>query len=213
MGNRGGILAAAGVLAVLTACSPAEPVSSPATTPLPSTTKPVPTSDAPALGPGPGSPPQTTPQPPPPHSPGEITSACPFLGVTDISAAMGASLNSHAVEAEPNREFTPPVYRCDYVARAGGGQVHELYVAAVVGGGRLEAILKDWTQDCEGPAVPLAGATGTARTCALTGTKKGDVMVLVAKKVHGQTRLAELDLRPNRNEVYVRLAQLLLDRL
>jgi hypothetical protein len=215
MGNRGGILATAAALALLTACStPAPaPVAQTTASPAPTTTKPVPTSDAPALGPGPGSQPKTTPQPPPPNSPAEITSACPFLGVTDISDAMGAALNSHAVEAEPNREFKPPVYRCDYVARAGGGQVHEMYVAAVPGTGRLETKLKDWTQDCAGPAVPVAGAPGTARTCALTGAKQGDVMLLVAKQVHGQTRMAELDLRPNRNEVYVRLAQLLTDRL
>ena len=38
-------------------------------------------------------------------------------------------------------------------------------------------------------------------------------MVLVAKKSHGRTRLAELDLRPQRADVYAKIAQLLSDRL
>ena len=43
--------------------------------------------------------------------------------------------------------------------------------------------------------------------------KEGDTMVLVAKKSHGQTRLAKLDLRPQRADVYAKIAQLLSDRL
>ncbi|MDT7799784.1 MAG: hypothetical protein QOI78_3217 [Actinomycetota bacterium] len=63
-------------------------------------------------------------------------------------------------------------------------------------------------------AAPIPGVNGTTRTCELSkGSNSGDVMLLVAKKAHGRTRLAELDLRPFRSEVYPRLAQLLPDRL
>jgi hypothetical protein len=34
-----------------------------------------------------------------------------------------------------------------------------------------------------------AGAPGTTRTCSMDGTNSGDVLVLVVKKSHGQTRL------------------------
>jgi hypothetical protein len=63
-------------------------------------------------------------------------------------------------------------------------------------GGRFDALVKEWTTDCVGAPA-----------------KEKDVMLVVAKKAHGQTRLAELDLRPNRDDVYTKIAQLLTDRL
>jgi hypothetical protein len=213
MGNRGGILVTAGVLALLTACSTPAPVASTTTSAVSSTTKPVPASEAPALGNGPGSQPPTTPQPPPPHSPDKVTSACPFLGVTEVSAAMGAALDTWAEEAEPDRHWRAPIYRCDYPSRKGGRQIHQLYIAAVPGTGRFDAVLKEWSQECADAAVPIAGVTGTARTCSPTTPGKEGVVLVVAKKSHGETRLAELDLRPQRAEIYAKIAQLLADRL
>jgi hypothetical protein len=217
MGMRGGIAVSAGALVLLTACTAPEPVASTTTSavsPTKTTASPVPSSNAPNLGNGPGSQPPTTPQPPPPHSPDKVTSACPFLGVTEVSAAMGAALDAWAEEAEPYRQWTVPVYRCDYRSRVGGRQIHQLYVAAVPGTGRFTALLKLWTEDCAAPAATIAGVTGTARSCAATAPgKEGDIMVLVAKKSHGETRLAELDLRPQREEVYTKIAQLLTERL
>ena len=134
--------------------------------------------------------------------------------MTDVSAAMGAALDAWAEEAQPDKGWRAPVYRCDYPSRVGGRQVHQLYVAAVPGTGRFDALVKEWTTDCVGAPVPIPGVTGTARTCvASSPTKEKDVMLVVAKKAHGQTRLAELDLRPNRDDVYTKIAQLLTDRL
>ncbi|MDS0139857.1 MULTISPECIES: hypothetical protein [unclassified Amycolatopsis] len=213
MGNRGGILVAAGALALLTACSSTPPVASPATQPVPSATTPVPTSGAPALGPGPGSRPPTTPQPPPPRSPGVVTSACPFLGAADISTAAGDASFLYAVEAAPDKRPGVSTYRCDYANQGGPRQADQLYVNVVPGTSRFDALVREWTKDCAQPAVPIAGVDGTARTCALTGPDEHEVMVLVAKAGHGQTRLAELDLSPTRTDVYAKLAQLLLERL
>jgi hypothetical protein len=116
MGSRGGIPFTAAVPALLAACSPAAPVASPSpsTKPVPSTTKPAPVSDAPALGPGPGSQPRTR---------------------------------------------------------------------------QAATLVKDWTKECKEPATPIDGAPGTTRTCSMDGTNSGDVLVLVVKKSHGQTRL------------------------
>lgn len=210
MGNRGGIATTAGALALLSACSTPAPA---APSPI-SVTKPVPSSAAPALGNGPGSRPPTTPQPPPPSSPDKVTSACPFLGVTEISTAMGAALDTWAEEAKADGGWRVPVYRCDYPSRVGGRQVHQLYIAAVPGTGRLEATLEEFASDCGKPVEPITVTAGTARSCRSTNPdKEGDTMVLVAKKSHGQTRLAELDLRPQRADVYTKIAQLLSDRL
>jgi hypothetical protein len=212
VGNLGGILAAAGSLVLLTACSTPAPAQTTASA-SPSTAKPVPTSDAPALGPGPGSQPKTTPQPPPPNSPAEVTSACPFLGVTESSATMGVVLDAYAVEEARTTQQDATTYHCDYASRTGGRQLLDLYVTVVPGTGQVSSLVTEWTKDCKGPAKPIGGVAGTIRTCALDGTNAGDVMVLVAKKSHGQTRLAELYLRPFRAEVYTKLAQLLTDRL
>lgn len=213
MGNRGGILVTAGALALLTACSTPAPVAQTTTASAVPSTKPVSTSDAPALGNGPGSQPPTTPQPPPPKSPEKVDSACPFLGVTEVSAAMGAALDAWAEEAEPDRHWRAPIHRCDYPSRVGGRQLQQLYIAAVPGTSRFDAVLKEWSQECSGAAKPIAGVGGFARTCSPTTPGKEGVVLLVAKKSHGETRLAELDLAPQRDEVYAKIAQLLTDRL
>jgi hypothetical protein len=213
MGNRGGILVSAGALALLAACSTPAPVASTTTSAVSSTTKPVPTSDAPALGNGPGSRPQTTPQPPPPHSPDKVTSACPFLGVTDISGAMGAALDTWAVEEKPDPKPGVTTYHCSYPSRVGGRQVHDLWIDVVPGTKRLASLIAEWTADCVAPAAPITVANATARTCDLKSHSEHDAMVLVVKQSHGQTRLAELDVRPNRAEVYAKIAQLLAERL
>ncbi len=215
MGNRGGILLVVGAVALLTACSTPAPVASTTTTSaVPSTTKPVPSSDAPALGNGPGSQPPTTPQPPPPHSPAKVTSACPFLGVTESSATMGVVLDSYAVEEAKTTQQDATTYHCNYASRTGGRQLLDLFVTVVPGTGQVASLVTAWTKDCKGPVKPIGGVTGnTTRACSLDGTNSSDVMVLVAKKSHGQTRLAELYLRPFTDEVYTKLAQLLIDRL
>ena len=215
MGNRGGILATAAALALLTACStPAPaPVAQTTTSAAPSTTKPAPASDAPALGPGPGAQRPTTPQPPPPNSPAKVTSACPFLGVTESSATMGVVLDSYAVEEASTTQQDATTYHCNYASRTGGRQLLDLYVTVVPGTRQVASLVTEWTKDCKGPAKPIGGVAGTTRTCSLDGTNSGDVMVLVAKKSHGQTRLAELYLRPFTEEVYTKLAQLLTDRM
>ncbi|MEU8637575.1 hypothetical protein AB0C38_35805 [Amycolatopsis sp. NPDC048633] len=215
MGNRGGILVTAGALALLTACSTPAPVA-PSTTTTPASAKPpttVPSSDAPALGNGPGSQPPTTPQPPPPHSPDKVTSACPFLGVADISGAMGAALDAWAVEEKPDPKAGVTTYHCSYPSRVGGRQVHDLWVDVVPGTKQLASLLAEWTADCVAPASPITVPSATARTCDLKSHSEHDAMVLVVKQSHGQTRLAELDLRPNRADVYTKIAQLLADRL
>lgn len=205
----------AAALALLTACStpaPVAPTTATTTPARPTTTGP--SSAAPALGPGPGSQPPTTPQPPPPNSPVKVTSACPFLGVTESSAAMGVALDTYAVEEAKTTQRDATTYHCDYASRTGGRQLLDLFVTVVPGTGQVASLVKEWTRDCKGPANPLGGvAGGTTRTCSLDGTNSGDVMVLVAKKSHGQTRLAELYLRPFTDEVYTKLAQLLSDRL
>ncbi|WP_372667160.1 hypothetical protein [Amycolatopsis kentuckyensis] len=220
MGNRGGILVAAGALALLTACStpaPAPAAQTTATSTRPATDRP--SSEAPALGPGPGSQPPTTPQPPPPHSPDKVTSACPFLGVTETSAAMGVVLDTYAVEEAPSSQQGATTYHCNYASRTGGRQLFDLYITVVPGTGQVAALVKEWTKPCVEPATPIAGVDGTTRTCKLNdnvignGRGYGDVMLLVAKKSHGQTRLAELDLRPFAPEVYAKIARLLSDRL
>ena len=205
----------AALLGLLAACSPAAPVASPSpsTTPVPSTTKPVPTSNAPALGNGPGSQPPTTPQPPPPHSPEKVTSACPFLGVVDISDAMGAALDSWAVEENSRQHDGIMTYHCSYPSRVGGRQAHDLWVDVVPGTKQFGSLVEEWTRDCAAPATPIPGVAGTTRTCQPKSNSEGDIMVLVVKKGHGETRLAELDLRPQRTEVYAKIAQLLVDRL
>jgi hypothetical protein len=215
MGNRGGILATAAALALLTACSaPAPaPVAQTTASAAPSTTKPAPASDAPALGPGPGSQRPTTPQPPPPNSPAKVTSACPFLGVTESSATMGVVLDSYAVEEAATTQQDATTYHCNYASRTGGRQLLDLYVTVVPGTRQVASLVTEWTKDCKGPAKPIGGVAGTTRTCSLDGTNSGDVMVLVAKKSHGQTRLAELYLRPFSEGVYAKLAQLLTDRM
>jgi hypothetical protein len=221
MGNRGGILATAGVLALLTACStPAPaPVANTTTSVAPSTTKPAGTSVAPNLGNGPGSRPPTTPQPPPPHSPDKVASACPFLGVTESSAVMGVVLDTYAVEEAPSRDRDATTYHCNYASRTGGRQLLDLYVTVIPGTGQLAGLVKDWTKPCLEPATPIAGVDGTTRTCKLNdnvagnGRGYGDVLLLVGKKSHGQTRLAQLVLRPFPADVYTKLAQLLSDRL
>ncbi|WP_410672374.1 hypothetical protein [Amycolatopsis sp. cmx-4-68] len=221
MGNRGGILATAGVLAVLTACStPAPaPVANTTTPAAPSTSKPAPTSDAPNLGNGPGSQPPTTPQPPPPHSPDKVTSACPFLGVTESSAVMGVVLDTYAVEEAPTSQQGATTHHCNYASRTGGRQLFDLYVTVVPGTGQVAALVKEWTKRCLEPATPIADVEGTTRTCKLNdnvagnGRGYGDVMLLVVKKSHGQTRLAELFMRPFAADVYAKLARLLSDRL
>ncbi|WP_146073617.1 hypothetical protein [Amycolatopsis sp. CA-126428] len=215
MGNRGGISIAAGVFVLLTACSAAEPIAQTAPpTPAVSSPKPAPVSDAPALGPGPGSPAPTTPQPPPPHSPDKVTSACPFLGVTDASAAMSAHIDAYAVEEAPDKRPGITTYHCAYASRTGGLQIHDLFVTVIPGTGQFASLLKEWTTDCDKPATPIAGMEATARTCALSGAGQGgDVMILVGKKGHGETRLAEFHLWPTRSDVYPKIAQLLLDRL
>ncbi|MEV6620489.1 hypothetical protein AB0M83_03075 [Amycolatopsis sp. NPDC051106] len=215
MGNRGGIVATAAALALPTACStPAPaPVAQTTTSAAPSTTKPAPASDAPALGPGPGSQRPTTPQPPPPNSPAKVTSACPFLGVTESSATMGVVLDAYAVEEATTTQQDATTYHCDYASRTGGRQLLDLYVTVVPGTRQVASLVTEWTKDCKGPAKPIGGVAGTTRTCSLDGTNSGDVMVLVAKKSHGQTRLAELYLRPFTEEVYTKLAQLLTDRM
>ncbi|MFJ1765842.1 hypothetical protein ACIOD2_36330 [Amycolatopsis sp. NPDC088138] len=215
MGIRGGILVTVAALTLLTACTaPApEPVAK-TTSAAPTTSVSKPSSDAPPLGPGPGSQPPTTPQPPPPQSPAKVTSACPFLGVTEMSAVMGATLDTYAVEQPPDPRQGVTTYRCNYASRTGGRLVHDLFIDVLPGTGRFASLVTEWTQDCAAPAVPIPGVNGTTRTCELSkGSNSGDIMLLVAKKSHGQTRLAELDLRPFRSEVYPRLAQLLTDRL
>ncbi|MFJ7215739.1 hypothetical protein [Amycolatopsis sp. NPDC098790] len=220
MGNRGGILVAAGALALLTACSTpaAAPVAQTTATSTPPATD-RPSSEAPALGPGPGSQPPTTPQPPPPHSPDKVTSACPFLGVTETSAAMGVVLDTYAVEEAPSSQQGATTHHCNYASRTGGRQLFDLYITVVPGTGQVAALVKEWTKPCVEPATPIAGVDGTTRTCKLNdnvagnGRGYGDVMLLVVKKSHGQTRLAELDLRPFAPEVYAKIARLLSDRL
>lgn len=212
-------MVAGGALALLTACSTPAPVAqtTPATTTSPakpaSPATPVPTSDAPALGPGPGSQPPTTPQPPPPRSPGEVTSACPFLGVTESSAVLGVVLDEYAVEQAPTTQRDAKTYQCHYASRTGGRQLLDLFVTVVPGTRQFAALVTEWTKDCKGPAAPIGEVDGTTRTCSLDGTNAGDVLVLVAKKSHGQTRLAEVYLRPFAARVYTGIAQLLNDRL
>ncbi|WIY01530.1 hypothetical protein QRX60_47190 [Amycolatopsis mongoliensis] len=217
MGNRGGILPAVGALALLAACSaPAPAPVAQTTTPASASAKPPttgPSSDAPALGPGPGSQPPTTPQPPPPNSPAEVTSACPFLGVTESSATMGVVLDAYAVEEAKTTQQDATTYHCTYASRTGGRQLLDLFVTVVPGTGQIPSLVTAWTKDCKGPAKPIGGVAGTTRTCSLDGADSGDVMVLVVKKSHGQTRLAELYVRPFTDEVYAKLAQLLTDRL
>ncbi|HEY3470675.1 MAG TPA: hypothetical protein VGL47_36450 [Amycolatopsis sp.] len=222
MGKRGGILLTAGALALLTACSAPAPVAPPTTTATATSTRPAtdrPSSEAPALGPGPGSRPPTTPQPPPPHSPAKVTSACPFLGVTESSAAMGVVLDTYAVEEAPSSQQGATTYHCNYASRTGGRQLFDLYITVVPGTGQVPALVREWTKPCVEPATPIAGVDGTTRTCKLNdneagnGRGYGDVMLLVVKKSHGQTRLAELDMRPFAPEVYTKLAGLLSDRL
>lgn len=217
MGNRGGVLLSIGALAVVTACSTPAPVAQPTTTTATSASaKPPatgPSSDAPALGPGPGSQPPTTPQPPPPHSPAKVTSACPFLGVTESSATMGIVLDAYAVEEAKTTQYDATTYHCNYASRTGGRQLLDLFVTVVPGTGQVSSLVTEWTKDCKGPAKPIAGVAGTTRTCSMDDTNSSDVLVLVVKKSHGQTRLAELYTRPFADKVYTTLAQLLTDRL
>jgi hypothetical protein len=216
MGNRGGILLLAGALALLTGCSTPAPAPVARSTPTTTSAPPAsdrPSSEAPALGPGPGSQPPTTPQPPPPHSPAKVTSACPFLGVTESSAAMGVVLDAYAVEEAPLSQQDATTYHCNYASRTGGRQLLDLFVTAVPGTKQVASLVTAWTKDCKGPAAPIGGVDGTTRTCSLDGTNFGDVLVLVVKKSHGQTRLAELYLRPFTPQVYTKVAQLLNDRL
>lgn len=171
-------------------------------------------SDAPALGPGPGSPPPTTPQPPPPSSPAKVDSACPFLGVDDISAAVGGVVNAHAEETKPDKQPGITIYRCDYVPRVGSVRPHELFVAAVPGSGRLNSLLADWSEDCAAPGATIPGVDVPARYCQVRNPRTaGEVMLLVGKKAHGQARVAELFMEPIRVDVYTALAKLLAARL
>ena len=142
-----------------------------------------------------------------------MTSACPFLGVTESSATMGVVLDAYAVEEATTTQQDATTYHCNYASRTGGRQLLDLYVTVVPGTGQVSSLVTAWTKDCKGPAKPIDGVAGTTRTCSLDGTNFGDVMVLVAKKSHGQTRLAELYLRPFNAGVYTKLAQLLTDRL
>lgn len=220
MGNRGGILLSVAALAVVTACSTPAPVAQTTTTTAASASasaKPPttgPSSDAPALGPGPGSQPPTTPQPPPPNSPAKVTSACPFLGVTESSATMGVVLDAYAVEEASMKQLDATTYHCNYASRTGGRQLLDLFVTVVPGTRQVASLVTSWTKECKGPANPIGGVAGsTTRTCSMDGTNFGDVLVLVVKKSHGQTRLGELYLRPFNDKVYTKLAQLLTDRM
>lgn len=126
---------------------------------------------------------------------------------------MGVVLDAYAVEEATTTQQDATTYHCDYASRTGGRQLLDLYVTVVPGTRQVASLVTEWTKDCKGPAKPIGGVAGTTRTCSLDGTNSGDVMVLVAKKSHGQTRLAELYLRPFTEEVYTKLAQLLTDRM
>lgn len=126
---------------------------------------------------------------------------------------MGAVLDEYAVEQPPTTQQDAKTYQCHYASRTGGRQLLDLFVTVIPGTRQVTALVTEWTKDCKGPAAPIAEVAGTTRTCSMDGTNSGDVLVLVAKKSHGQTRLAELYLRPFPARVYTALAQLLNDRL
>ncbi|GAB3151435.1 hypothetical protein GCM10027258_50790 [Amycolatopsis stemonae] len=132
---------------------------------------------------------------------------------------MGVVLDAYAVEEAPSKDRDATTYHCNYASRTGGRQLLDLFVTVVPGTRQFSALLADWTKACIGPAAPVAGVDGTTRTCKLNdneagnGRGYGDVMLLVVKKSHGQTRLGELVLRPFAPEVYTRIANLLNARL
>lgn len=132
---------------------------------------------------------------------------------------MGVVLDAYAVEEAPSSQHGATTYHCNYASRTGGRQLLDLFVTVVPGTGQVATLVKEWTKPCLSPATPIADVDGTTRTCKLNdnvagnGRGYGDVMLLVVKKSHGQTRLAELVIRPFPADVYAEFARLLSDRL
>lgn len=195
----GGIFAAACLLTCVTACSGGSTTAAPTTTSAPpsstSVSKPKPTTATP------------TPTFAAVVSPAKVTAACPFLGGVEIRQLTGDGNQSSDAGTEGRSESVGPgrAYECDY-----DGLMTTLYVVAIPGNQPATAMIGKLTKECREAAQPIPGAGETATRCKTTD---GAEMVVVGKRGHGQTRVAQLYLPPARTDVYESLAKLLGDRL
>ena len=195
----GGIFAATCLLTAVTACSGGSTTAAPATTSAPpsstSASKPTPTTATP------------TPTFAAVVSPDKVTGACPFLGGVEIRQITGDGNkgSNEGTEGEPENVGSGKAYQCSY-----DGLSASLFVVAIPGNQAPAAMIGRLTKECREAATPVAGAGDTATRCKTTD---GAEMVVVGKRSHAQTRVAQLYLAPARTDVYESLAKLLGDRL
>ena len=198
MGRSGGFIAVAALLTCVASCSSGAPAAAPTSAP-PSTTKPATSTTAPP----------TTAQPKftPLVSPAKVTAACPFLGATEVPQIIGDGTlrASEAVEGEVTGASGGSMgYNCAY----GWGR---LWIGTVPAGSVSLAEAIDFKlNDCEQPAVTIAGVGEGAKYCL---AKDYQVQVVGGKHSHGQLRIAKVTLTRTRTDVYPSIAKLLVDRL
>ncbi|MFJ1767424.1 hypothetical protein ACIOD2_44350 [Amycolatopsis sp. NPDC088138] len=192
-------LAAAGLLACLSACSgpPATAVTTPVVTTRTTAT------------------PRTTSVAPTPAfvTPAKITAACPFVTVPDIMQAVGGAWAATAIE-KPSQGGS---FLCTYQSKFHNAAAFQLRIL-VPSGKTPRAVTDQVAKTCRTPAVAIPDAGNSAYYCNgpdqdIDGLPEQQTRVFVAKTSHDGTRAGILDLHRIRESVYVNLAQLLGERL
>ncbi|MEU0788540.1 hypothetical protein ABZ342_00645 [Amycolatopsis sp. NPDC005961] len=196
-------MAALCVLACVTACSgPPPAVTPPAVPPPPATTSHPPT------------PARTTTSPPPAFvSPAEVTAACPFVTVDDITHAIGGSWSATAVEQPAEKDS----FLCTYKSEFHDAAAFQLRILVPVGRSP-RGLSADIAKSCAKSPVAVPGTGDAAFHCQgpdqdIDGIAEKQTRIVVTKTSHGRTRAGVLDLHTIRDDVYVALAKLLGERL
>ncbi|MFD5250132.1 hypothetical protein ACFWIW_36685 [Amycolatopsis sp. NPDC058340] len=193
-----GILVAAGLVLAASACG--GPDENPAPPPPSSSSKPPPSKPATS-----STPPTFTPS----VSPAKVTAACPFLGADELAEITGGP-KAVAQEQPPGKAETAPEYTCAYLPIGQSPDLApKLYFFAFAKADPRKPVTTLAT-NCPGPSTPVPGAGDAAMHCDLDDYW---TTLAVAKRVHGETRMLNLQVPHYRDYLLAKMAKLLGDRL
>lgn len=186
---------------VCTACTTPAPPSAPATATTAATTARPATTAVP-----------TTTKPfTPAVSPAKVTGACPFLGTGELQQVLGTSEGLVAAERPPDPTFVPGTqFECRYEGKYVTPWVLDLWIVASATAYRPAKAMGNDRKDCTGPVTSLPGLGDGAFFCDVADDEE---LVMTGKRSHGQNRTTNIYLRKHRAEVYTALARMLADRL
>lgn len=156
-----------------------------------------------------------TPTTPIPASPATVTDACPFIAVGELAQILGTSAEIEAREQPADVEGTEKRYSCIYE------DIHQsiddaprlhITVAPEIGADSTAAVDNTAKAFCREPITTVGGVGDKTVHCE-HGTDFTRAYIVVGKLSEGQVRLAFVDLRKSRADVYEAIAKLLAERL